>query len=144
LKFHCDNCHNDFELNMTSEQIRLDLNNIVVCPKCHAPIHIREPKLKNEEIYKLALEKWGYETQRNIWVEEMAELIQALMKFDRKFNPSSEADIIKEIVDVTLCLEQMVIYFSDGSNIEERFKVAFERFTKLVLEDIDNREEVPA
>jgi len=100
--------------------------------------------LKDETIYRMALEKWGYESQRDIWVEEMAELIQELMKYKRKFNPSTKEDIVKELVDVMLCVEQMILYFSDGSNIQERHAVAFERFTKLVLEDIDNREGVPA
>ena len=96
--------------------------------------------MKDYDIHVLALEKWGLTEQRNIWVEEMAELIQKLMKIDRKFNPSTTEEIVEELVDVLICIEQMVVHYSDGNNIQERHKIAFDRFTELVLEDTDNRE----
>ena len=101
-------------------------------------------ELDPDDIHRLALAKWGYTAQRDIWVEEMAELTQELMKYGRQFNPSTKDDIVKELVDVMLCVEQMILHFSDGRNIQERHKIAFERFTRLVLEDTDNRTEAVA
>lgn len=96
--------------------------------------------MSSEDIYWAAFEKWGYDAQRNIWVEEMAELTQALMKLGRVINPSSADDVVAELVDVMLCVEQMVLFFSDGNNnIQERYKIAFDRFTKLVLGGVDPR-----
>ena len=85
-------------------------------------------------VHKKALKKWGYLSQKMIWIEELAELIQALAKEDRKINGSTKAEIVEELVDVLICTEQMIIYFSDGYNIQTKHKEKFERYRRLVME----------
>ncbi len=49
---------------------------------------------------------FGYEKQKNLLIEEMAELIQALNKFDRKKNEEAYENVIEEMADVELMIEQ--------------------------------------
>ena len=46
-------------------------------------------------------------------IEEMAELIQALAKRDRRINPSSYNQVCLELADVDLCLDQMKLVFPE-------------------------------
>ena len=65
--------------------------------------------MSKEEIYKLAIAKYGVEPQRKMAIEEMAELVNALMKFDRGRNTVD--DIIEEIADVTIMMSQLAIIY---------------------------------
>ena len=49
-------------------------------------------------------------------VEEMAELIQALMKHPRKQNGSTLNEVIEEIADVEIMLEQLKFIFVVKNN----------------------------
>ena len=62
-----------------------------------------------EEIYKKAIAQYGVEPQRKMAIEEMAELMNALMKFDRGRNTVD--DIIEEIADVTIMMSQLAIIY---------------------------------
>lgn len=62
-----------------------------------------------EEIYKQAIAQYGVEPQRKMAIEEMAELTNALMKFDRGRNTVD--DIIEEIADVTIMMSQLAIIY---------------------------------
>jgi hypothetical protein len=70
-------------------------------------------------IYERALEKWGMETQIKICIEELAELIQTLIKHGRKINGSTIDDIAEEIADVELMIEQMKFAFDIHKDVEE-------------------------
>ncbi|GAI78537.1 unnamed protein product, partial [marine sediment metagenome] len=71
--------------------------------------------MKNEELYKKAIEKWGYELQINMCIEECAELIKALMKGRRNpKNPNLVDDILEEMVDVEIMIEQLKLIFDYG------------------------------
>ena len=70
--------------------------------------------MEEENIYKLAMLKWGVKPQLVILIEEMAELTQAVTKFVRK-DYLAEEEILKfdtpenfmeELVDVDLILGQ--------------------------------------
>lgn len=58
-----------------------------------------------KEITEIA-DYFGYEQQKNMLIEEQAELIQALNKFDRKGTEESFNNIIEEMADVELMIEQ--------------------------------------
>lgn len=62
-----------------------------------------------EEIYKKAIAQYGVEPQRKMAIEEMAELLNAMMKFDRGRNTVD--DIIEEIADVTIMMRQLAIIY---------------------------------
>lgn len=65
-------------------------------------------------IYTKCLEKWGFNSQIDLCIEEMAELTIALSKSKRrKRSEDWLASVYEEIADVTIMLEQMVNIF-DG------------------------------
>lgn len=83
----------------------------------------REGKMNDQmtknEIYKVAIEKWGIPSQLEMMVEECAELIQALQKLKR-VDASNEflidgatEHICEEIADVEILIEQMREIFTD-------------------------------
>lgn len=65
--------------------------------------------MTHEEIYKKAIAKYGVEPQRKMAIEEMAELLNAMMKFDRGRNTVD--DIVEEIADVTIMMRQLAIIY---------------------------------
>lgn len=67
--------------------------------------------MNKEELYKLAIARYGNEAQVNQGIEEMAELIQAVNKFRRKPVIENLENIAEEIVDVEIMLEQYKIIF---------------------------------
>jgi NTP pyrophosphatase (non-canonical NTP hydrolase) len=67
-----------------------------------------------------ALDKWGFDTQVLIWIEEMSELIQVLAKRDRHINPSYDSQIEEELADVDICLDQMIMILIAAPELFER------------------------
>ena len=67
--------------------------------------------MNEREVYLKALNKWGTEPQCKMAIEEMAELTNALMKYDRERN--TVEDIIEEIADVTIMMRQMALIFGE-------------------------------
>ena len=65
--------------------------------------------MTHEEIYKKAIVQYGVESQRKMAIEEMAELTNALMKFDRGRNTID--DIVEEIADVSIMMKQLAIIY---------------------------------
>lgn len=59
-----------------------------------------------KEITEIA-DYFGYEQQKNMLIEEQAELIQALNKFDRKGTEEAFNNIIEEMADVELMIGQV-------------------------------------
>ena len=66
--------------------------------------------------YKAALEKWGYDAQLDMVIEECSELILAIQRYRRK--RCEAIDIQEEIADVEIMLSQMRVLFGD-KNIDE-------------------------
>lgn len=85
--------------------------------------------MNEEALLKMAMDKWGFRSQRLIWIEEMAELIQSLAKLGRNVNPHSIMQVEDEIADVDICLAQMKQVFPEWE-LERPKKI--ERLTKLV------------
>ena len=67
--------------------------------------------MNEERVLRDALLTWGFHSQRLIWIEELAELIQALAKHGRVVNGSERAEIENELADVDICLSQMKLLF---------------------------------
>ena len=55
-----------------------------------------------------ALEKFGAPAQINMVIEECAELIQAILKHDRKPSDATRNNLLEEMADVLICVEQLV------------------------------------
>lgn len=87
--------------------------------------------LKEKEIYREALEKWGYH-QRTIALEEMAELQKEICKNIRGYD--NRIEIAEEIADVEIMLEQMKILFDIYKKVEEFKKYKLERLAKRLNE----------
>jgi len=60
-------------------------------------------------IYETAVEKWGHEAQFNQTKEELAELIQALCKYEKYKTPEWRENVIEEIFDVQVMIEQIKV-----------------------------------
>ena len=78
---------------------------------------------------------FGYEKQKNLLIEEMAELIQALNKFDRKKDEEAYENIIEEMADVELTMEQaQYLLASDRQTIDKIKEEKIER-TLLAIDE---------
>lgn len=69
-------------------------------------------KDENTEKCEKILRHYGAEKQRKVLAEECAELIQAIMKLERKPDQEAWAHFIEEMADVEIMLEQMKIDLS--------------------------------
>jgi len=63
-------------------------------------------------IYERAVIKWGSSFQLKMVAEECAELIKAVLKFDRKTNGSNIGNVVEEIVDVEIMISQLKVILS--------------------------------
>lgn len=63
----------------------------------------------SENIYELAIKKWGKDLQIAIAIEEMAELTKELVKCWRK----KEHNVLEELADVEIMINQLKIIFGD-------------------------------
>jgi NTP pyrophosphatase (non-canonical NTP hydrolase) len=59
------------------------------------------------ELYEQAWSTWGAQLQMAMLAEECAELIKAVLKFSRKVNGSTKADLMEEIADVEITIGQV-------------------------------------
>lgn len=71
-----------------------------------------------EEIYKQAVDIWGRESQMKMAIEECAEMIDAICKFNRRRVGISE--VITEIADVQIMMQQMAYIFGEDAVEKER------------------------
>ena len=79
--------------------------------------------MEKQEIYKQAIAQYGVEPQRKMAIEEMAELTNALMKFDSGRN--TVEDIVEEIADVTIMMQQLaIIYGQKAVDLQIDYKTA--------------------
>ena len=78
-------------------------------------------QMEDDELFNLALFAWGIPAQVDTLIEEMSELIKALMKMRRQLKRHSiqaatyqakENDILEECGDTQLLLNQIVGYYT--------------------------------
>jgi hypothetical protein len=64
---------------------------------------------EQNNVYKEALDAWGHDPQMDMAIEEMSELIKAILKYRR--NPSEEKafDVSEEWADVMIMMNQVDI-----------------------------------
>jgi hypothetical protein len=61
---------------------------------------------EKKALYNAAWHLWGADSQIDMLIEEMSELIQALLKA-RRYGTVFSHDVFDEIADVTICLDQI-------------------------------------
>ncbi len=81
------------------------------------------------------LNHYGFEAQREILVEECAELIQAISKLKRKGERTSE-NFLEELADVSIMIEQMKLAVSI---MIEQMKLALSQDELIKFLAIQNR-----
>ena len=97
--------------------------------------------MKDRELYNKAIQKWGERSQVKMAIEECAELIKALAKYDRNNNGSTIDEILEEMADVEIMIEQLKIIFNYkySNDTVDKFKEIkrqkLERLEKLVMEE---------
>jgi len=85
--------------------------------------------MSEKEIYRQALEKWGYH-QRTIALEEMAELQKEICKNIRGYD--NRIEIAEEIADVEIMLAQMKILFGIEELVDINKKYKLKRLAERV------------
>ena len=93
--------------------------------------------MEKEEIKSLlqaAVERYGISHQIRMAIEEMAELIDALMKRTRARR--TDADVITEIADVTIMMKQLMLIFGESAVRDE-----IDRKLNRLKERMDGRDE---
>lgn len=75
-----------------------------------------------EQIKRAALQTWGFEAQRLMAMEELAEAIVALAKLGRAHGPEEHEDrkekIAEEFADAGLMMDQMVLALNISGQVE--------------------------
>ena len=79
---------------------------------------------QEQEIYKKAIQTWGSESQTDMAIEEVGELLSAIGKFKRDRVDKSE--LIDEIADVTIMMRQMALLHG-FDEVEARIEFKLER-----------------
>ena len=93
-------------------------------------------KKERIELYNKCLEKWGYNSQLDQCIEEMAELTVAINKIKRKQlgeykGQNTEENFIEEVVDVFFCIEQFIDWIGE-EKFNKAMQVKFEKFKKCI------------
>lgn len=79
-----------------------------------------------------ALHVWGPEAQERLLVEELAELIVAVMKHGRSVNGSTNDNVAEEVADVELMLFQLKMTRALGPDVERWKKIKLDRLEELL------------
>jgi len=72
-------------------------------------------KEERSMVYIEAIKKWGEDSQINVAIEEMGELIKCLAKRHRKHNGSTTKEIQNEIADVIVMMESLSQIFGEDN-----------------------------
>ena len=90
--------------------------------------------MNESKILRAAVDVYGSAAQTDMMIEEMSELIKALLKYRRGVNSATPYDlrklrgsIIEEMADVGIMLDQMRLLYGDDSEHREK------KLTRLAL-----------
>jgi predicted nucleic acid-binding protein len=79
-----------------------------------------------KDVLQRCVDKWGFQMQLNIVVEELSELIKEICKARR--GNENQFEIIDEIADVTIMLEQAKLIFEiTEDELQDRMKFKVSR-----------------
>lgn len=75
---------------------------------------------KIRDLYLTAINLYGSSMQTDIAMEEMGELIQAIVKYRRKNTVQNLDNIAEEIADVQIMLDQLKIIYNCEHRVKEQ------------------------
>lgn len=84
--------------------------------------------MKNQELYKKAIETWGKDAQTGVAIEELAELIVAIQHFRR--GKADKTAVLSEIADVEIMCEQLKLIFDDAGEVNKIKETKIDKLTK--------------
>lgn len=89
---------------------------------------------ERNELYKLAVDKWGKREQLDMMQEEATELALACRKYIRDPEENRFNDFMEEIADVEIMIEQMKFMFSPSASalIEMQVNYKLNRLKKRI------------
>lgn len=76
-------------------------------------------KINKESLYLIALNQWGLNSQIDMCIEEMSELIKELLKFKRGKNNIEH--ICEEIADTEITIGQMKLIFDKDKTLVDKY-----------------------
>ena len=82
------------------------------------PVYSQVSKKARKEIEANALLTYGNEMQIDVAIEEMSELIKALIKDRRVSDKKSSDNVLEEMADVQIMLDQLKMIFGGTKKIE--------------------------
>lgn len=92
--------------------------------------------LLNNETIKSAVEKWGKESQVDMAVEEMSELIKALLKERRNDGGADKSvklgHVAEKMADVFIILNQLIIIFNNKDKVQECIQYKIRGLEELI------------
>lgn len=91
-------------------------------------------------ILQRSIDTYGEKANIDLFFEESAELIKALLKA-RRYGTNREriTDIVDEIADVAICLEYLKMIFKCDKAVAERIDYKIDR-TEKRIDDINSRQ----
>ncbi len=137
FKVTCFSCYLNGGIHSTEEKSILDWN----INHTNGVVTNEYMSQNQKKILSLAVSTFGKEKQINKAIEEACELGGVLAKRACDFNPSTNEQIIDEIVDMQIMLEQLKMIFDDGELFDRFFqKKLFRLNVRLnnILLDKDN------
>jgi len=90
------------------------------------------------EIYRLVVNQYGESYQVDKAIEEMGELIQALIKYRQ--HGTNKDNVAEEMADVEIILSELKLIFSNRESVKEWKKYKLERLESNVKKDRLNEE----
>lgn len=81
--------------------------------------------MTKNEIYREAITKFGWQSQVNMLVEEIGELLSALNKYER--GRVELSDVTTEVADVRIMIEQLEVVLDIHDDVECEIKRKIER-----------------
>ncbi len=90
----------------------------------------------DEEVFKMAREKWGDQCQIDVAIEELGELISALIQHRR--GRKNDVGVAEELADVHICLEQLIPMFG-----KDNFRFQRSRKMLRLFDRINDRASLP-
>ena len=87
-----------------------------------------EEVVEYETIYQQAVIKWGVDSQIEMLIEEMGELIVALQHAKRK----RVNNVAEEIADVEICLRQIKPIFNKEKEVDKWHDLKIKRLSERV------------
>ncbi|MBR1830868.1 MAG: hypothetical protein IJ784_00365 [Ruminiclostridium sp.] len=93
--------------------------------------------MNERELYTKAIKTYGVREQSAVAMEECAELIRAINKYQRKSNLDNRMNLREEIADVQIMIEQLKIMYDIRQDDIEKIKQLKNERLEMRLEKED-------